>query len=375
LSGSIKIANAALPRQPGSFSAVNLWKEQQMKYNRIPLVALLALVVTALASSSTPPAGASSLQNQSTALERGYRTGYSDGYNAGTRDVADKAARDYKTNQDYQRADRSYNEAWGTREDYRDGYQQGFEVGYAAGYDRRSFDSSIPTGLKTRGTTDSSAVPPVNNSPSSDPISPSQPDNNQTTSNQSSGPAVFIPRDSVLLVELNSSLSSDASQQNDRFQARVIEPQEFAGAIVEGRVTRVKRAGKVKGTSELQLAFESIRMPDGRTTGLNATVVELVNSSSRDDSGTVDSEGGVKGRSSTKDDVARVGAGAGIGAIIGAIVGGGKGAAIGAAIGGGAGAGSVLTKRGEDVRLAQGQQMRIRTSTEVRLQQVYEPRD
>lgn len=338
-----------------------------MKYNRIPLVALLALVVTALTSAAIPLTSAAAMQNQSTALERGYRTGYSDGYNAGTRDVADKTARDYRSNEDYQKADRSYNEAWGTIEDYRDGYQQGFEAGYTSGYDRRAFDSSIPTALRTRGTMDSGA--PVNNPSSTDPVSTSQSGNSQTTSNPSNGPAVFIPRDSVMLVELDSSLSTDASQRNDRFQARVVEPQEFAGAIIEGRVTRVKRAGKVKGTAELQLAFESIRMPDGRTTGFNADVVELVNTNIRDDSGTVDSEGGVKGRSTTKDDVARVGAGAGIGAIIGAIVGGGKGAAIGAVIGGGAGAGSVLTKRGEDVRLPQGQQLRIRTSNETRLQQ------
>ncbi|MGI8897439.1 MAG: hypothetical protein ACR2IB_03490 [Pyrinomonadaceae bacterium] len=88
------------------------------------------------------------------ALERGYRTGYSDGYNAGYKDVSDRAARDYQSKDEYQRGDRSYNKAWGTAEDYREGYQQGFEVGYAAGYDRRSFDSSIPTGLTRREKTE-----------------------------------------------------------------------------------------------------------------------------------------------------------------------------------------------------------------------------
>jgi outer membrane lipoprotein SlyB len=130
----------------------------------------------------------------------------------------------------------------------------------------------------------------------------------------------------------------------------------------------VKRAGKVKGTSELQLSFEAIHMPDGSTSGLSAEVVELIDMNHRDDAGTVDSEGGVKGRSSTKDDISRVGASTGIGAIIGAVVGGGKGAAIGAAIGGAVGASSVLTKRGEDVRLDRGQQMKIRTANETRVQ-------
>jgi hypothetical protein len=169
------------------------------------------------------------------------------------------------------------------------------------------------------------------------------------------------------MVELQSSLSSDVTQRGDPFQARVIDPREFDGAIVEGRVSYVKRPGKVKGTAEMHLSFETIRLPDGRTAPLKADVVELVNMNNRDDAGTVDSEGGVKGKSSTKDDVAKVGAGAGVGAIIGAIFGGGKGAAIGAVIGGGVGAGSVVAKRGEDVRLDRGQQMRIRTATETRI--------
>jgi hypothetical protein len=349
----------------GGTLAVNLLKEQQMKYLKISLLVLTALAMTSSwARLTTPAAHASALQGQASALERGYRTGYSDGYNAGTRDIADQVARDYQNKEDYQRADRSYNEAWGTVEDYRDGYQQGFEAGYTAGYDRRPFDSSIPTGLKTRGTVDSGAT----NSPDT----ASQDNSNTSAQPANTGAPVsgnlYIPRDAILVVELESSLSTDASQRGDRFQARVIDPQEFAGAIVEGRVTRVKRAGKVKGTAELQLSFESIRMADGRSTGFNADVVELVDMGHRDDGGTVDSEGGVKGKDSTKDNVSKIGASTGIGAIIGAVVGGGKGAAIGAAIGAGVGTGSVLSKRGQDVRLDRGQQLKIRTATEARIQ-------
>ena len=339
--------------------AVNLWKEQQMKYLKISLTALVMLAMTSWTTSTIRTACAAASQGQSTALERGYRTGYSDGYNAGYRDIADHAARDYQNKDEYQRADRNYNEAWGPVEDYHDGYQQGFEAGYAAGYDRRPFDSSIPTGgLTRRGTVDSSA-------PSNPPDNTSQ--NPTASSAPISGP-VSIPRDAILLVELQSPLSTDVSQRGDSFQVRVLEPRELEGAIVEGRVTRVKRAGKVKGTSELQLSFETIRMPDNRTSAMNAEVVEIVDMGNRDGAGTVDSEGGVKGRNSTKDDISKVGASTGIGAIIGAIVGGGKGAAVGAAIGGAVGTGTVLSKRGQDVRLARGQQLKLRTATEIRIQ-------
>ena len=60
-----------------------------------------------------------------------------------------------KAKDEYQRADRTYNQAWGTLEDYKDGYQQGFEAGYSTGYERGNFNSSIPTGLSRRGTVDS----------------------------------------------------------------------------------------------------------------------------------------------------------------------------------------------------------------------------
>ncbi len=335
-----------------------------MKYLRIPLVTLLSLALTSWLTVASSGAANLMAQTQSTALERGYRTGYSDGYNAGFRDVADRATRDYQSKHEYQRADRSYNEAWGTIETYRDGYQQGFEAGYAAGYDRQPFNSSIPSGLTRRGTQDS----PQTSTPSS-----TQPDNNDADTSSSSssrstisGP-VLIPGGALLMIEMDSSLSTDSSQRGDRFQARVMEPGEYQGAIIDGRVTRVKRPGKVKGVAELQLAFDQIRMPDNRGTSFSAEVVEVIDMGNRDVVG-VDPEGGVKGRDSTKDDVSKVGAATGIGAIVGAIFGGGKGAAIGAAVGGAAGTGRVLSQRGKDIRLDRGQQLRIRTSAETRIQ-------
>jgi hypothetical protein len=327
-----------------------------MKYLRIPLVILAALAMTSWATLTMQAANP---QGQSTALERGYRTGYSDGYNAGYRDVSNQALRNHQANDEFQQADRNYNQAWGTIEDYRDGYQQGFETGYAAGYDRAPFNSSIPTALARRSTTDPG--------PAADDNAQSADDTSGISSVQSIG-SVSLPRESVLLVELQSSLSSDATQQGDRFEARVVEPRELAGSIVQGRVIRVKRAGKVAGSAQLQLAFESIRTPDNRTSSLSAQVIEVLNTGNSDESGEVDNEGGVRGKSTTKDDVSKVGASTGIGAIIGAIAGGGKGAAIGAAIGGSIGTAGVLSQRGNELRLPQGQLLRIRTATEARLQ-------
>lgn len=329
-----------------------------MKFLQLPLVVLLSVCVSgllAIVSAAAAP------QGQSTALERGYRTGYSDGYTAGYKDISVKAARDYQNKEDYQRADRSFNEAWGTIEDYRDGYQQGFEAGYSAGYEQQQFNSSLPAEFRRRGAKGTTSID-VNIDNSTAPVNTTSGKNDDDLKVTPIGP-IAIPRNTILALELITPVSTDASQRGDRIQARVVEPAQYAGYIVEGRIAQVKRPGKVKGTAQLQLAFDQIRSPDNRTAELHAELIEI-SPMGGDNEPQVDSEGGVKGRDSTKDDAAKVGAASGIGAIIGVIAGGGKGAAIGAIIGGGAGTAGVMTQRGKDIRLDRGQHLKIRTSTD-----------
>jgi hypothetical protein len=348
-----------------------------MKIMKFLLVLLVAITATAWAVMRPTSARETLAQSQgSTALERGYRTGYSDGYQTGFKDQSERSTRDYGTKEDYKRADRAYVDVWGPIEDYRDGYQQGYEIGYGAGYDRQTFNSTLPSGFKRRGVAAQSGSASSTSSGNPADSNPAPPDTvanpNATVSTRQDSVTntgnLSIPRDTIFLVELENSLSTDISQRGDRFQARVIEPHEYAGALIEGRVTRVQRAGKLKGTAQLQLAFEQIRMPDNRSTNLHAEVVEVLPDAGSSGVGDVDREGGVKGKDSTKDDITKVGAATGIGAIIGAIAGGGRGAAIGAAVGGSVGTAGVLSSRGKDLRLARGQQLRIRTSTDTSLQ-------
>ncbi len=342
----------ALPRRAFP-RAANSLEGHNMNYLKLPLVVLLSICLSGLLAIVS-----ASAQTQTTALERGYRTGYSDGYTAGFKDVSDKAARNYQNKEDYQRADRSYNDVWGPVEDYRDGYQQGFETGYSAGYERQQFNSALPAGLRRRGANSGNVSVDVN---VNTPANPDAQANDDATAAAPSG-LLSIPRNTILALELLTPISTDASQRGDRLQARVTEPSQYSGYIVEGRVSQVRRPGKVKGVAELQLAFDQIRSTDNRTATLHAELLEIIPMTS--DETEVDSEGGVRGRDSTKDDAAKVGAASGIGAIIGAIAGGGKGAAIGAIIGGGAGTAGVMTQRGKDIRLERGQQLKIRTSTD-----------
>lgn len=302
----------------------------------------------------------SNAQDNFTALQRGYRTGYSDGYMVGYRDSHSGASKQYRNNPDYQSANRAYQTSHGNLEEYRDGYQQGFESGYGAGYDRVQFNSEIPSSLKRRGT--------INSNPNDDDdYNNSSNTNSQSGNYPSYGNVIRIPGDTVLVVELLHDLSTDLSQRGDTFQARVLEPREFQGAIIDGVVSDVKRAGKVKGKSELQLSFERIRLQDNRQANMSAQVIEVVPTSDNN-AGKVDKEGGIQGSGSKKDDAKKVGVGSAIGAVIGAIAGGGAGAAVGAAIGAGVGAGGVLMTRGKDLKLYRGQQLHIRTAGETRIQ-------
>jgi len=332
--------------------------DRQKGENMKNLKRLILFLICAGIAFAVPAAGLTAqdpqTQNQATALMRGYRTGYSDGYQAGVNDLAGNATREFRTKPEYDHADRAYNSTYGALEEYRDGYQQGFEAGYNAGYDRKAFDSSIPPDLRRR--TEDSTV-----------SYPTDPNKNVGTPS-STGNTNGIPRDTIMVVELLNNLSTDASQKGDHFQVRVIEPKDYEGATIDGQVTRVKRPGKAKGTAELQLSFDEIRLAGGRSSKMSAQVIEVLSTGGSQGVGKVDKEGGVQGRSSTKGDVEKVGAATGIGAIIGAIAGGGAGAAIGAAIGAGVGTAGVLTERGKDIRLYQGQQLRIRTAGDATIQ-------
>ncbi|HEX8146958.1 MAG TPA: hypothetical protein VF591_07245 [Pyrinomonadaceae bacterium] len=341
-----------------------------MKTSRRFSTAALALALSFAALSAalvrTPDASA----QQYGPLERGYRTGYSDGYQSGWGDQLKGARADHQAKSDYQRADRAYIAAYGALEDYRDGYQQGYEVGYAAGYARQGFNSELPAGGVTRR--GASPRETAGNGGSrggrSDEGQESESVSRGGRGVDSGGGAGVgvgpsaLPSNVYLTVELSNRLTTDVSQRGDRFEARVVEPQQFAGAVVAGRLADVQRPGKSKGRALLQLDFEQIRMPGaGDWQEFSAQVVEVLRPEATG-TGEVDEEGGVRGRDTMKEDVAKVGGAAAIGAVIGAIAGGGKGAAIGAAIGGGAATGGVMTQRGKDIRLEPGQQLRIRTT-------------
>jgi hypothetical protein len=169
-----------------------------------------------------------------------------------------------------------------------------------------------------------------------------------------------VPNGTQLVAVLNSDLSTQNVQQNDRFTMTVRSPGEYEGATIEGYVTSVERSGRVSGRSQMTLDFDTIRLRDGRSYRF-AGILENVRTP-QGDVVRVDNEGAVRDSDQTKQTVTRTAIGTAVGAIIGAIAGGGKGAAIGAVIGAGAGAGSVYVQGRNDLKLDAGTEVTVRAT-------------
>ncbi len=342
-----------------------------------------------------------SAQETNIALQRGFRTGYSDGYMSGYRDIIDNSAKSYDKHSEYTRADRAYNKDYGVLEDYRDGYQQGFEAGYDTGFDKRSFDAAIPPGLTKRGVTAAktkvepaveAAIPEatvvettVTETTVAETTPPADTQTTPTTTTDTTVQqptmatktenvrylkpdenTVVIPTDTELIVELLDNISSEQSSVGDKFTARVISPYELAGATIEGRISKIQKPGRIKRRSEVLLSFDRIILDDKRWSNFNAILIEVLPTKG-DNVRRVDDEGTVEGRSSVKDDSIKVGATTGTGLVIGAIAGGPVGAAVGAGVGAAFGVGAVVVERGKHIQLRQNQQLRIKSAYDTQI--------
>lgn len=127
---------------------------------------------------------------------------------------------------------------------------------------------------------------------------------------------------------------------------RVIVP---AGAPVSLVVTAARSAGRIKGSSELEVRASALDY-HGRNLPLDTSVFEE------------------QGKGRGKGTAVRTGIGAVAGAVIGGIAGGGKGAAIGSAAGGGAGFGSALFTHGQQVKIPSESVLTFRLEAPLRLE-------
>ncbi|MEP6925075.1 MAG: hypothetical protein ABI954_11470 [Pyrinomonadaceae bacterium] len=171
-----------------------------------------------------------------------------------------------------------------------------------------------------------------------------------------------VPNGTQLTAVLQTDLDTRNSKEGDRFTMEVNSPSQYNGAIIEGKVGRVQRSGRVSGRAQLELDFETIRMRNGQTYNFEGFVQSA--RTANGDNVNIDNEGAVReGDNQTNKTVGRTAIGATLGAIIGAIAGGGSGAAIGAGVGAGAGAGSVILQGRDDLNLKSGTELTITASS------------
>ena len=169
----------------------------------------------------------------------------------------------------------------------------------------------------------------------------------------------LVPSGTQLRVRLNDTLSSKEARAGDRFTATVVNPSRYEEGKVTGHIRSISKSGRVKGRTTMSLAFDSIRLRDGKTGTLRAEVLRVYDS---DSAKKVDEEGRVQSGGRGEQTLKRSGIGAAAGAVIGAIAGGGKGAAIGLIVGGAAGAGSIAVGGSKELKLESGTEMLIRVN-------------
>jgi hypothetical protein len=344
----------------------------QMKSTR-GLTSLFLAVLLGLISFVSLPLEHVIAQESNTAMQRGYRTGYSDGYMAGYRDILDSKTHDLTRHPDYGTADRAFSKDYGDIEDYRDGYKQGFETGYNAGFDKVTFDSEVPTALARRDAqqapTDPVATPietPVNAIPQVTDAVSQPPANVETTAIttqavQTTEGSIIIPKDTELILELQNPLSTDKNRVGDKFTAKVVSPIELGGAMIEGRINKITKPGRIKRRSEISMTFDRIIVGENRWGNFAATLTEVLPVKG-DNVRRVDDEGAAVGKSTLKPDAVTVGAATGTGAAIGGIAAGPVGLAVGAGVGAAFGVGAVVIDRGKDIKLNVNQQLRVKSA-------------
>ena len=165
---------------------------------------------------------------------------------------------------------------------------------------------------------------------------------------------VVVPASSVVGLKVETSLTSETAQVEDRVEARVTREVMSdgrvaipAGARVLGDVILVERGGKMKTKARLGVRFHTLVLADGSSVPFRTDAIFR--------------EGSSPGSESAR----KIGGAAIGGAVLGAIIGGAKGAAIGGATGAGAGGAVVMAGDRNPATLPFGTVVTVRLTSPV----------
>jgi len=167
---------------------------------------------------------------------------------------------------------------------------------------------------------------------------------------------ITIPAGAFVTVRVDQFLSSDRNKAGDGFAATLARPLVADGFVVSrrgetlgGKVVDAKKAGRVKGVSQLQIALNTLTLADGQQLPIQTELTSMT------------------GPTSNGRDAGAVLTTTGAGAAIGAAADWGRGAAIGAGAGLVAGVVGVLVTRGRPTVIYPESQLTFRLAKPVTL--------
>ena len=180
-----------------------------------------------------------------------------------------------------------------------------------------------------------------------------------------------IPAGTKVPLALKQSISTKNAREGDSvytvttfpvvFNDRIVIP---AGTYVQGKISRVKRGGRIKGRAEVLMHFSTLIYPSGYTVVLPGAVENVPGA---EKTSMKDEEGTIRQDSQTGEKAKTVATAAGTGAVIGGLSNGVKGGLIGAGVGGGVGTAIGMLTRGNDVRMDAGTTLEMVIQREVPL--------
>jgi type IV secretion system protein VirB10 len=196
---------------------------------------------------------------------------------------------------------------------------------------------------------------------------------NETAAETTAPDPNVIPAGARIPLLLKQAISTKNAREGDAVYAetafpfvvneRILVP---AGTYIQGKISHVERAGRVKGRAEILMHFTSMIYPSGYTVMLPGSVENTPgadNKSVKDKEGTIrqDSDTGKKIEEAAKGGVY----GGSGGALAGGLSAGLNGARIGAGVGAAAGIAWALLKRGSDVKLDVGTSIEMEIQREI----------
>ena len=178
-----------------------------------------------------------------------------------------------------------------------------------------------------------------------------------------------VPPGTVLNCKLSRTLSTAANTQGQLFTATLAEPVVVngnqvvpAGSTIHGRIASLRRPGHIKGVGKMLLVPQTLALPNGQTFDVSAVLLHAYGAPGAK---IANPEGMVMGPRGRLRDLKEVGIGIGGGSLLGTVIGGFHGAFVGGVIGGAAGLADSFRRRGPDLTLPRGTELKFQLSREL----------